>query len=386
MNAGEVWRQALGQLQYQVPQATFDTWIKNTYPVRDEPVNGRLTIGVPDRPAREWLENRLYHIIQRTVSGVLGREVDLEFVVAQAERQVVEEEAAPAPPPAVSPGLAVAQADYYSAHFARGGAGFAMVSHYERMFWMPYLGKAYDLYTLLANHNRDSVKKVEHRWTEPERFSYRKLQKQLNYTHTRVISGFIYECPHSRRWIETTGEQIPDNECCRLAGARVRVDRENRRRCVYWRPGLLEQLYAEGLVAVEEVKSPSRRAIRAHVLKIQTWRLLPVLTPAQVSTLNVDLQDEHSRWVRDFGQLVGLESVSHWEQITEQTLVPLMEGYREYRQLHGPYQPDSQFLQLPYRFCDTVSQLGAECDTVSQLGAECDTVSQLGAECDTVSQ
>ena len=206
---------------------------------------------------------------------------------------------------------------------------------------------------MLANLKRTTVKRLENRWTDPQRHSYSELGKWLNHSHSRHVSGYIYECPCSRKWVEKTGDEIPALQCCGMGGSRIRKDRDGRTRCVYWKPGLLEQLHAEGLVAVEEIKAAGNR-IRSHVLKIQTWRVLPVLTPAQASKLNPDLQKSHADWIKDFGELVGLtggpyDRLHRWEQITEATLTSMMTGYQEHRRVTGPYQPNSHFLRLPRR-------------------------------------
>jgi chromosomal replication initiator protein len=79
MNADQVWQAALGQLQMQMTQATFDTWVKNTHAVSQ---NGdSLVIGTKSAFAKDWLENRLFATISRTVTNIVGRAIDIKFVV-----------------------------------------------------------------------------------------------------------------------------------------------------------------------------------------------------------------------------------------------------------------------------------------------------------------
>jgi chromosomal replication initiator protein len=79
MNADQVWQAALGQLQMQMTQATFDTWVKNTRAVSQ---NGdSLVIGTKSAFAKDWLENRLFTTISRTVTKIVGRAIDIKFVV-----------------------------------------------------------------------------------------------------------------------------------------------------------------------------------------------------------------------------------------------------------------------------------------------------------------
>jgi chromosomal replication initiator protein len=79
LNAHQCWKAVLGELQMQMPRATFDTWVKNTSVVSYE--DGAFVIGVPNTYAVEWLQNRLAGTIKRTAANVLRRTVDLRFVV-----------------------------------------------------------------------------------------------------------------------------------------------------------------------------------------------------------------------------------------------------------------------------------------------------------------
>ena len=79
LNAPQVWRSVLGELQLQMPRATFDTWVKNTSVVAYE--DGVFVIGAPNTYAVEWLENRLAGTLKRAACNVARRSVDLRFVV-----------------------------------------------------------------------------------------------------------------------------------------------------------------------------------------------------------------------------------------------------------------------------------------------------------------
>lgn len=74
-----IWRIALDDLRLQMTQATFDTWLRDStlLACRDD----ALVVGVRNTYARDWLENRLYDVIQRTLRRLTGREVEVEFVV-----------------------------------------------------------------------------------------------------------------------------------------------------------------------------------------------------------------------------------------------------------------------------------------------------------------
>jgi chromosomal replication initiator protein len=79
MNTDHVWQAALGQLQLQMTRATFDTWLKDTRIVSQN--NDQLVIGTKNAFAKDWLENRLFTTISRTVANILGRSIEIQFIV-----------------------------------------------------------------------------------------------------------------------------------------------------------------------------------------------------------------------------------------------------------------------------------------------------------------
>lgn len=79
MEQHNIWQTTLGQLQMQMTQATFDTWVKDTHIASHE--GDKLIIGTKSAFAKDWLENRLAGTISRTVKNVVGYPVELEFVV-----------------------------------------------------------------------------------------------------------------------------------------------------------------------------------------------------------------------------------------------------------------------------------------------------------------
>lgn len=79
MNANDIWHATLGELQLQMPKDTFNTWVRPTYAIAYE--DGVIIVGVQSPYAKEWLENRLQTTIQRTLTGILGRSVQVRYVV-----------------------------------------------------------------------------------------------------------------------------------------------------------------------------------------------------------------------------------------------------------------------------------------------------------------
>ena len=81
MTADQIWQAALRELQLQMTKATFDTWLKNTRGISHE--DGIFVIGVPNTLARDWLENRLLTTVERTLVGIIGHPVEVEFAVLE---------------------------------------------------------------------------------------------------------------------------------------------------------------------------------------------------------------------------------------------------------------------------------------------------------------
>ena len=94
MNAEQAWQSVLGQLQMEMPRASFDTWVRNTTPVSYQ--NRTLTIGVRNAYARDWLESRLASTVSRLLVGIMNDSVAVNFIVNGNVREPAVEEAAPA--------------------------------------------------------------------------------------------------------------------------------------------------------------------------------------------------------------------------------------------------------------------------------------------------
>lgn len=90
MNPEQAWQSVLGQLQMEMPRASFDTWVRDTHLLNIE--QGLVSIGVRNAYARDWLENRLQSTAARLLSGTLNRPVDVEFVVSNGRDTTPEPE------------------------------------------------------------------------------------------------------------------------------------------------------------------------------------------------------------------------------------------------------------------------------------------------------
>lgn len=93
MNAEQAWQSVLGQLQMEMPRASFDTWVRNTKPVSYQ--NRTLTIGVHNAYARDWLESRLASTVSRLLVGILNDSVAVNFIVNGHVIEAAVEETSP---------------------------------------------------------------------------------------------------------------------------------------------------------------------------------------------------------------------------------------------------------------------------------------------------
>jgi chromosomal replication initiator protein len=79
MDAKQVWRAALGELQVSLSPANFETWLKETSLVDVD--DQRFRIAVPNGFAKDWLEQRYRSLISQTLARIVGYSVQVEFVV-----------------------------------------------------------------------------------------------------------------------------------------------------------------------------------------------------------------------------------------------------------------------------------------------------------------
>ena len=81
MDAEQAWQSALGQLQMEMPKASFDTWVRDTCAVYYD--GTALSVGVRNQYARDWLESRLTDTVERLLLEILNQPVSISFVVAE---------------------------------------------------------------------------------------------------------------------------------------------------------------------------------------------------------------------------------------------------------------------------------------------------------------
>ncbi len=82
MDAKQVWRAALGELQVSLSPANFETWLRETALVEVD--DNRFRISVPNGFAKDWLDSRYRSLISQTLARLVGYSVQVEFFVGQA--------------------------------------------------------------------------------------------------------------------------------------------------------------------------------------------------------------------------------------------------------------------------------------------------------------
>jgi chromosomal replication initiator protein len=77
--AAEIWRAALDELQGKVSPANYQTWLKNTVGLTYS--DSCFTVGVPSSFVTESLEKRLHPLIEKTLIGIAGKPLSVQFQV-----------------------------------------------------------------------------------------------------------------------------------------------------------------------------------------------------------------------------------------------------------------------------------------------------------------
>ena len=78
-SAHETWQKALGELQTQVSRVNYNTWLRNSHGVSCD--NGAFVVGTPSAFVAEWLTKRLRSLVKKTLTHVVGYDIEVEFIV-----------------------------------------------------------------------------------------------------------------------------------------------------------------------------------------------------------------------------------------------------------------------------------------------------------------
>lgn len=80
-----LWQAVLRELQLQMPKATFDTRVRDTRLLSCH--DDVFVIGAQNPFDRDWLENRLLATVERTLVGIVGHPVEVQFVLMEPAGQ-----------------------------------------------------------------------------------------------------------------------------------------------------------------------------------------------------------------------------------------------------------------------------------------------------------
>ena len=94
MDAKQVWRAALGELQVSLSPANFETWLRDTELVDVD--DNRFRVAVKNPFAKDYLERRYRSLISQTLARVVGYSAHVEFVVSEVPAPSNGSAAAPA--------------------------------------------------------------------------------------------------------------------------------------------------------------------------------------------------------------------------------------------------------------------------------------------------
>ena len=330
----KAWELTLGQLQMQMTRATFETWVKNTAVVAAE--DGVWEIGAQNAFAKDWLENRLLSTIQRTLTNILGRTVELKFVMTNG--------AAPAGNALQQQRLLTIQlADILN--FDAYAVGYINHAHYIQQFWGAYLGaEAMQVWNYIRSfylEPRYIYDKKEKAyllnptwtpWTPPLTWRAIDLARAIESRddteeggNRKQITGAWRSCHRFKK--EFDEGQAKDHCFCGLHAGHIHQAKPSeqypngRPTCRYWQPGILEQFETEGIALLERTGDPLKP--RTIFYRAQVYQLLPYLTPAQVGQLHEVTQLQHREYLKNHG--IDLKT---WEGLVESCLMPAVVSWR----------------------------------------------------------
>jgi chromosomal replication initiator protein len=79
MDNNELWQSVLAQMQLHISKANFATWFQNTeIALRD---NEKVIISVPNAFSKEWLSNKYYKVMLKTMHDIDNSIKEIEFTI-----------------------------------------------------------------------------------------------------------------------------------------------------------------------------------------------------------------------------------------------------------------------------------------------------------------
>lgn len=79
INNSDLWQSVLAQMQLHISKANFATWFQNTEISQKD--SEKVVISVPNAFSKEWLSNKYYKIMLKTMRDIDGTIKELDFVI-----------------------------------------------------------------------------------------------------------------------------------------------------------------------------------------------------------------------------------------------------------------------------------------------------------------
>jgi hypothetical protein len=183
----QIWQTALGELQLQLTGATFNTWLSRT---RLEAIEGNtFVIGVHNAYAQDWLENRLRAMITRTLQGIIGRPVELRFVVNESPVGLPLKGVIPITDTPL-PAAGKARREELAPDLVPDDLGWFAISAYASRFWRPLLGRvAWAVYEIVRESDKRPPKQRTE-WTPPRTWTAPALAEDVPCGH-QALTGSL---------------------------------------------------------------------------------------------------------------------------------------------------------------------------------------------------
>lgn len=276
MTMEQTWTTVLRDLELQMTQATFNTWLKGTRCVEYDAGGDALVIAVKNEYAVEWLESRLYPVIQRTLHRVSGNGTGARFVVqdaAPSDIDVIPQSATEATP------AETWKAPDFDPANTRKVSGWFPVPEYACQFWAPLLGRtAWRLWEIIR---QTDIRTEKTDWTPARRWSAPAL--------AQLVPCGIQALIGRNRVVE---EQTPGA----IREMIHPIDGPAQESWIQHQDGAFDRLQTEG---VAEITPTGEKRHRVYTISVRS--ALPLLHPSQMAQLRAELQVKHERWVEAHG-------------------------------------------------------------------------------------
>jgi chromosomal replication initiator protein len=83
MTIAEIWDKSLSKIEEKIGSSIFDLWVRPIKPVQLK--DQQLTLEVPNRFFKEWIEDYYPTLINETIEGIMGSPVTLKYKIAEKE-------------------------------------------------------------------------------------------------------------------------------------------------------------------------------------------------------------------------------------------------------------------------------------------------------------